>query len=233
MNNIAVVIPAAGSGRRMQSTIPKQYLTIKNKTVLEHTVQLLADIEQVTKIILVVNAQDSYIAQYQHHFPEKVTIVTGGQERVNSVLAGLHALNANEHNWVMVHDAARPCVLKSDILKLIDTCIGNQEGGILATPVRDTMKREQPQNDTLIPVVGKTEDRSGLWHALTPQMFMTNQLITAIEHGLLENKLITDEASAIELLQLPVRLIEADESNIKITRKSDLALAEFFLNRAI
>lgn len=232
MNNIAVVIPAAGSGRRMQSSIPKQYLTIKNKTVLEHTVQLLADIEQVTKIILVVSAQDPYIAQYKHHLSEKVAVVTGGQERVNSVLAGLHALNSNEYQWVMVHDAARPCVPKNDILKLIDTCISKQQGGILATPVRDTMKRAQPQSNTANPVVDKTEDRNGLWHALTPQMFLTEQLVTAIEQGLSQKKLITDEASAMELIELPVQLIEADESNIKITRKSDLALAEFFLSRA-
>lgn len=231
MNKIAVVIPAAGSGRRMQSTTPKQYLTIKNKTVLEHTVQLLSSIEQVSKIILVVSAQDNYIAEYEKHFSDKVSIVTGGQERVNSVLAGLHALNTHEYNWVMVHDAARPCVLKQDILKLIDTCLSNQQGGILATPVRDTMKRTLINNNMQIPLVDKTEDRNGLWHALTPQMFITEQLITAIEKGLSQNQLITDEASAIELAQLPVQLIEADECNIKITRKSDLALAEFFLSR--
>lgn len=231
MNKIAVVIPAAGSGRRMQSTTPKQYLTIKNKTVLEHTVQLLSSIEQVSKIILVVSAQDNYITEYEKHFSDKVSIVTGGQERVNSVLAGLHALNSHEYNWVMVHDAARPCVLKQDILKLIDTCLSNQQGGILATPVRDTMKRTLINNNMQIPLVDKTEDRNGLWHALTPQMFITEQLITAIEKGLSQNQLITDEASAIELAQLPVQLIEADECNIKITRKSDLALAEFFLSR--
>ncbi|MCU4676907.1 2-C-methyl-D-erythritol 4-phosphate cytidylyltransferase [Catenovulum sp. 2E275] len=228
---IAAIIPAAGVGKRMQANIPKQYLTINQISILEHTIRKLSQITNITQIVVVVSESDPFIKQLQTQLPAQVKLVTGGAERVYSVLAGLRSLDSERFQWCLVHDAARPCVLAEDIEKLIQSCLSCNVGGILATQVRDTMKRQLVNPHHNVAVIEKTENRDGLWHALTPQMFKTHELIAAIELGLAENKAITDEASAMELTNAEIRLIEGDASNIKITRASDLALAEYFLNR--
>ncbi|WP_031816771.1 IspD/TarI family cytidylyltransferase, partial [Vibrio parahaemolyticus] len=128
--------------------------------------------------------------------------------------------------WVLVHDAARPCVTLNDIDRLIDVCCAHPTGGILASPVRDTMKRANKENN-----IDHTVDREALWHALTPQMFKTQQLTRALADALQQGVAITDEASALEWLGETPALVQGSANNIKITQPEDLALAEFYLSR--
>jgi len=151
--------------------------------------------------------------------------VTGGKERVDSVLAGLKSSKAKEYDWALVHDAARPCVNNDDIQQLITKCFSRNEGGLLAYPVRDTMKRSVKNTED----VAETVNRDQLWHALTPQIYKRVQLITAIESGIFNQLTITDESSAIEAAGGISMLVAASSENIKITRPDDLAHASFIL----
>ncbi len=223
---IYCVIPAAGVGKRMQSDQPKQYLTIDDKTVIEHTVERLQTVDFIRQIVIAINPDDDYFAALPLAKNDRVVVVFGGDERVNSVLAGLKRISTNSEGsddaWVLVHDAARPNVTSQDIEKLVSQCLAQNQGGILATPVRDTMKR----GDKLI---SHTESREDLWHALTPQFFPLKHLIEALEQGVAAGLPITDEASAMEYQYHPVLLVEGRSDNIKITRPEDLALATFYL----
>ncbi len=220
---LAVVVPAAGVGKRMQAACPKQYLKIGQLTILEHTVLRLASHPNIDKIIIALGSEDEYFPATLLAQHSKIEIVNGGKERVDSVLAGLNIIDSEIYPWVLVHDAARPCVTLSDVDKLIDACIKNGLGGILATPVRDTMKSGTQH------LIKHTVERENLWHALTPQMFPTKQLKSAIEKALLGHAVVTDEASAIEFVGEKSQLIESSSENIKITRPDDLAFAEFIL----
>ncbi|GLX79665.1 2-C-methyl-D-erythritol 4-phosphate cytidylyltransferase [Thalassotalea insulae] len=224
-NPLAVVVPAAGVGKRMKTSCPKQYLKIAQSTILEHTVLKLLSHPRITQVIIALGEADEYFPDTQLANHTDVRIVTGGQERVDSVLAGLKAIDSSRFPWVLVHDAARPCVTLSDIEKLIDACLNAQQGGILALPVRDTMKRSEDS------MVTETVERDNLWHALTPQMFPSELLIQAIEQAISSGAMITDEASAIEFAGGQCQLVEGSSENIKITRPDDLALAEFILTK--
>lgn len=228
------IVPAAGVGKRMQANCPKQYLCINNETILSHTVMRLLSHPLISQVIVAVGANDQYFAESSLAHHKDIIRVTGGTERVDSVLNGLKAVDRNIYPWVLVHDAARPCVTHQDIDKLISECLTNDYGGILATPVRDTMKRgvqakdnAKDENITIL----NTVERDQLWHALTPQMYKTGELTRAIEQALENGGNITDEASAIEQAKLPSLLISASSENIKITQPNDLALAEFYLNK--
>ncbi|WP_100643738.1 2-C-methyl-D-erythritol 4-phosphate cytidylyltransferase [Alteromonas facilis] len=225
-----VIIPAAGVGKRMQADRPKQYLLINGKPILEHTLMRLLTHPQVSDIYLVVSDDDGYIDTIPSLSNARITRVSGGKERVDSVLNGLKALRRNNNNtsWVLVHDAARPCVTHADISRLISTVIVTDNGAILACPVRDTMKQSSKASPNMIE---STQPREHLWHALTPQMFLQNELLDAIEKALGENLPVTDEASAMELSGYPVTLVEGCTSNIKVTNPPDLALAEFYLSQ--
>ncbi len=143
------------------------------------------------------------------------------------MLSGLNYVSAQlPCEWVLVHDAARPCVTLNDIDRLIDVCCAHPTGGILASPVRDTMKRANKENN-----IDHTVDREALWHALTPQMFKTPQLTRALADALQQGVAITDEASALEWLGETPALVQGSANNIKITQPEDLALAEFYLSR--
>ncbi|SEL89327.1 2-C-methyl-D-erythritol 4-phosphate cytidylyltransferase [Colwellia chukchiensis] len=221
-----VVVPAAGVGKRMLTSCPKQYLTIANHTILEHTVQRLLSHEAIANVVIVLSAQDEYFATTSLANNQAVRTVIGGKERVDSVLAGLKSLDAAQQPWVLVHDAARPCVRHQDISRLIQYCLANDHGGILAMPVRDTMKQSQCGQK-----IAKTLVRSQMWHALTPQMFKTTELIQAISAALANNITITDESSAMEAFGYSSGLVNASGDNIKITQPEDLQLAEFILNQ--
>jgi 2-C-methyl-D-erythritol 4-phosphate cytidylyltransferase len=219
-------MPAAGVGKRMRASCPKQYLTIKNKTILEHTVQRLLSHEAVGHVVIALGENDEYFSTTSLINNENVTVVVGGKERVDSVLAGLKHLNAEHEHWVMVHDAARPCVQHQDLTKLISYCLENNHGGILATPARDTMKQA-----TSTGVIDKTLDRSQMWHALTPQMYKTAELTAAITQAITQNITITDESSAMEAFDHASGLVNGSSDNIKITQPEDLCLAEFILQQ--
>ena len=226
-DSIWAVVPAAGAGRRMSTNIPKQYLRLGEKTVLEHTLDTLLACPQLAGVVVALSADDGYWPDLQDRYsPERLEIVTGGTERCHSVLNGLAHLagKADTDDWVLVHDAARPCVRLSDIEKLIETLLATSDGGLLGVPVADTMKQVDG-NDRVTGTVA----REGLWHAYTPQMFRLGRLRTAMQHAIDNDLLVTDEASAMELAGYLPHMVQGQRDNIKITVPSDLELAAFYL----
>ncbi|WP_194208214.1 2-C-methyl-D-erythritol 4-phosphate cytidylyltransferase [Superficieibacter sp. 1612_C1] len=222
---VCAVVPAAGFGRRMQTECPKQYLSIGNKTILEHAVAALLAHPRVLRVIIAVTPGDTRFQQLPLANHPQITVVDGGSERADSVLAGLKA--AGDARWVLVHDAARPCLCQDDLNRLLALSETSRVGGILAAPVRDTMKRGEPGK----PAIAHTVDRNDLWHALTPQFFPRELLTDCLTRALDEGAVITDEASALEYCGFHPELIPGRADNIKVTRPEDLALAEFYLTR--
>jgi 2-C-methyl-D-erythritol 4-phosphate cytidylyltransferase len=226
LSQYSVVVPAAGIGKRMKTDCPKQYLCIAGKTIIEHTLTNLLEHSQVKRVIVVINPNDKLFDQLPIASHPSIEVVEGGQERYDSVLAGLNYLPDDEE-WVLVHDAARPCLAAPDLTALLQLAKQGSIGGILATPVRDTMKRAVNVRMNGQNIVKKTESRENLWHALTPQFFKLASLKKALNEAGKKKTDITDEASAIELLGEKVMLVEGCASNIKITQPEDLFLAEF------
>ena len=225
--SIIAIVPAAGVGRRMGAERPKQYLKINEETILEHTVHKLLSHSKIDKVVVVLGEKDPYFSRLLMAKNDNVFTVIGGEERADSVLAGINFVRDNEEvDWVMVHDAARPCINKRDIDSLIKASLNHPVGGILGVPVRDTMKRANLTGD-----IEHTVNRENLWHALTPQMFRIEQLATALEQALSKGAHITDEASAMEWFGLSPALVLGSAENIKITQPEDLALAEFYLTK--
>ena len=226
--NIWVIIPAAGVGRRMGANVPKQYLLLNDKPVIEYTLNIFDSCEWVSEIVIAISKEDEYWQSINCGVTKPVHKVEGGKERCDSVLNGLKYLQdkAQPNDWVLVHDAARPCLRKEDLALLLNTLQDHEVGGILAIQVRDTMKRSMINN-----TIKDTVERENLWHALTPQMFRFGLLMDSIESALNEDKMITDEASAIELAGFHPLLVEGHADNLKITRPEDLALAAFYLSQ--
>ena len=222
------VIPAAGVGTRMQADVPKQYLSINHKTILEYTLERFCSYPKIEGVVVAISGNDDVWNTMGISSHPKITVVEGGTERCHSVLNGLHMLSeqANSSDWVLVHDAARPCLRKEDIDRLIEVLAGHEVGGLLGLPVRDTMKRAD-----MSCIIQETVEREGLWHALTPQMFHLDILINSLENALSQERVVTDEAQAVELSGLRPVLVEGHPENIKITRNNDLALAELFLSQ--
>lgn len=225
-NTFTAVVPAAGIGKRMGAECAKQYLVIAGKTILEHTLGKLIAHPQIARVIVVIHPQDKQFSTLAIANSPWLTTVLGGEERSDSVLAGLHHVNTDEY-WVLVHDAARPCIHQKDLSKLFQLAEKGKTGGILATPVRDTMKRSNEMQQVL-----KTESRDNLWHAMTPQFFPLDELKTALQTAQLQKVAITDEASAIEFMGGRVNLVEGRASNLKITQAEDLQLATYYLTQA-
>lgn len=219
---VYAVVPAAGAGKRMGSLVPKQYLELAGRTVLEHTLWRLASHALIQKVVVSISAGDEYFDDLRARLPAKVSTALGGAERCLSVLSALHVLaaQARPDDWVMVHDAARPCVPVADLDRLLAALGDSEVGGILAAPVRDTLKRCDADGAIIA-----TVDRTRLWHALTPQMFRLGTLIRAIEAALAAGVIVTDEAQAIEGLGLTPRVVAGSADNLKITHPEDLALA--------
>lgn len=219
----ALVMPAAGIGKRVGADIPKQYLKVLDKTIIEHSLQPFLNHPEVKQVVVSIAENDQWFKQLPVAKHPKLSIVIGGKERVDSVLSALKSLD--EDCFVLVHDAARPCIHDSDINKLLDYVKNQRQGAMLAYRVRDTMKRGDDQQQ-----VQHTVDRDNLWHALTPQLFNNKQLINAIT-SIQDQHLITDEASAIEVAGGKVHLLEGRADNIKVTQAEDLLLAEFYLTK--
>ncbi|MBS0849495.1 2-C-methyl-D-erythritol 4-phosphate cytidylyltransferase [Citrobacter sp. JGM124] len=224
-SDVIAVVPAAGIGSRMQAECPKQYLKIGEQTILEHAVASLLAHPRIRQVLVAISPDDQYFTSLPLAQNPRVTTVTGGGMRAESVLAGLQAVNNAE--WVLVHDAARPCLHPDDLVRLLAITPSSKIGGILATPVRDTMKRSEPG----APLIAHTVERDDLWHALTPQLFPLELLRSCLLRALNEGATITDEASALEYCGFHPQLISARADNIKVTRPEDLALAEFYLTR--
>jgi 2-C-methyl-D-erythritol 4-phosphate cytidylyltransferase len=219
----------------MGNSRPKQYLTLHGKPILQHTLERLS-LARITRIVVCIAENDPYWETLQ--VPSSVIRVNGGTERCHSVLNGLQALQqqAQPDDWVLVHDAARPCVRPADIEKLMTQLADHPVGGLLAVPVRDTMKRAQAIASDSHPFWGEkglevveTVNREGLWHALTPQMFRLEVLAQALQSILARGELVTDDAQAMEKLGHRPVLIEGHADNLKITHPQDLSLAELYM----
>jgi len=226
---IWAVIPAAGIGRRMQSDIPKQYLELVDRPVIEHTINRLLSVKQVNGVVVSLQTDDPYWPQINILSDKPVIIAAGGEERCHSVMNALDVLSLQpdyqpDTTWALVHDAVRPCVSTCDINNLIELAAATESGGLLAVPVRDTMKRQDDEQR-----VESTVDRAGLWHALTPQLFACGKLYNALKSALAEGYLVTDESSAMEQAGHRPSLVQGSEDNIKITRPADLRLAELYM----
>ncbi|MBH0051112.1 2-C-methyl-D-erythritol 4-phosphate cytidylyltransferase [Pseudoalteromonas sp. SWYJZ19] len=220
---IAAIVPAAGVGSRMQHSAPKQYIQLAGKTILEHTLAKLSQLSQLRTIVVALSDSDPYFDELPT-LDKRIVRASGGKERADSVLNSLLFLAPNPPAWVLVHDAARPLVNISDIERLIDECIRADEGGILASKVKDTIKRGHTHALQTVP-------RDDLWQALTPQFFKYDELKNALQGALASGATITDEASAIEWAGKPVKLVAGRSDNIKITTPEDLDLAGFLLHK--
>jgi 2-C-methyl-D-erythritol 4-phosphate cytidylyltransferase len=223
-----VVVPAAGRGTRIGGEIPKQYLSMLGRPLIRHTLDRVAAHPRVTGLMIALADGDTRWPGWRELKGKPVHTCIGGGERADSVLAGLRALPADvrEKDWVLVHDAARPCLRRDDLDRLFDHGGAHDVGAILAAPVRDTLKRADAHGG----IVG-TEPRERLWRALTPQMFRRAALERALEADNAAGDRVTDEAMAMERLGLKPMLVEGAEDNIKVTTPADLALAEFLLAR--
>ena len=220
------VVPAAGVGKRMGASVPKQYLPLAGKTVIEVTLERLLTHPRVSGIMVAVSVDDGWWNDCSLSTHEKIMTVHGGAERCHSVLNALQALSttADENDRVLVHDAARPCVRHEDMSQLITQVGLSQDGGLLGVPVKDTMKKTDSRD-----VIVETLDRSCMWHAFTPQLFPLGILQTSLQSALDKNQLVTDEASAMEMAGCHPLMVEGNSDNLKITRPEDLALAAYYL----
>jgi 2-C-methyl-D-erythritol 4-phosphate cytidylyltransferase len=218
-------VPAAGSGRRFGADVPKQYLPLAGKPMIEHTLERLAACAEVAGLVVVLADGDAYWPGLTSVRGKPVRTATGAPERSGSVLSGLRALPADvaADDFVLVHDAARPCVAADDVAMLVARGIP-AGGALLAAPVRDTLKRGNGERR-----VAATEPRESLWRALTPQLFRRGELTRALEAAEADGVAVTDEAMAMERIGARPLLVEGAEDNIKVTTAADLALAAYLL----
>jgi 2-C-methyl-D-erythritol 4-phosphate cytidylyltransferase len=220
------VVPAAGRGSRMQADRPKQYLDCGGKPVLELTLSRLLAWPQLELVAVALASDDNYFDSLSISAEPRLLRCQGGEQRADSVLAGLRALAdvASPRDWVLVHDAARPCIRLAELDKLARELRDEEVGGLLALPISETVKQADESDH-----VDQTLDRARLWLAQTPQMFRYGALAEAL-HAVSEKGLnLTDEAAAIERAGLQPRLVTGSISNIKITHPQDLALAQYWL----
>lgn len=227
LNKYIAIVPAAGVGSRMQADKPKQYLSLLGKTILEHTVDRLLTHPQIDEVLVAISASDDYFSQTSLLDNPRVTQVLGGKERCDTVLNALEHLKQNGYQGkVLVHDAARPNIQLDDLTNLMEKSEVHPVGAILASKVKDTMKRSDMSAN-----IKSTVSRVNLWHALTPQMFDCEALRLALRSALDQNQLVTDEASAMELLGEYPALVEGRADNIKVTQPEDFALMKFYLSQ--
>ena len=218
------IVPAAGSGSRMKSGQPKQYLPLLGQPLIRHSLAALCAAPVIDRVYVVLSVGDQAWDRHDWRpFGDRlVPLFCGGASRADSVLNGLRAIadDTSESDWILVHDAARPCLAPWHIETLVRELGHDEVGGILAVPVADTLKREDSTHR-----VAATVPREGLWQAQTPQMFRYVMLKRALESA----RDVTDEASAIEAMGLRPRLVRGDPTNLKVTFPLDLHLAEWIL----
>ena len=231
------IIPAAGTSQRMSHAVgeqtPKQYLPLGTTTVIEASLSCFLKHPKICGIIVTLNENDQHWDNIDLTGNEKIHTVVGGNTRTESVqnaVSYLDNMPVKGNDFILVHDAARPCLRFGDLETLIAELKEEKVGGILAAPVSDTLKLADVHNQDSY-LVTKTLDRSNIWRAFTPQMFRVKYLKKALNHCEKNSIPVTDEASAIEILDLPVKLIQGHSDNIKITHQEDLQLAEVILNK--
>lgn len=227
-SRLAAVVPAAGRGSRMGAAIAKQYLPLVGKTIIEHTLEALLALPQLPRIYVALAADDDQFQRLPLAADPRITTVIGGAERADSVAAALDQLLADGYDWALVHDAARPCITPSEIEALVARANALGHGAIVASRVRDTMKRAHAGSEQ----IAETVSRADLWHALTPQLFPARMLAEAITAAAAAGVAVTDEASAMEWRAQPVALVAGSRWNIKVTEPEDLTLAALWLSGA-
>jgi len=221
------IIPAAGISQRMGTAVPKQYLPLANTTVIEASLNNFLQHPKITGVIVALHANDQYWKKLSVTKNEKIHTVVGGNSRAESVHNAIQYLEntpVKDRDFVLVHDAARPCLRRADLELLMQELEQDEVGGILASPMSDTLKVGEKHADS-VNVVSKTLDRENVWRAYTPQMFRFNTLKKALAHCGKKDIKVTDEASAVEHLGLQVKLVKGQSDNIKITHAEDLELA--------
>ncbi len=226
---IWAVVPSAGTGQRMRQSIPKQYLELNGRAVIEHTMAVLLSESRISKIIVCVAKDDKFWEHLDCSKDPRVETTIGGATRAESVLNGINQLNdtEDERDWVLVHDAARPCLSTALLGSFIDQLQKDKVGGILAVPSKDTVKQaaNNERNE-----IESTLERERIWYAQTPQMFRFDLLKKALNYGVERRLNITDESSAIEMAGYRPKLIAGDVRNLKVTTPEDLEIASL-LNR--
>jgi len=229
--NFYALIPAAGSGSRMGGNIEKQYLPLNSVPMIAHAMMVLAREPRLSKIFVVLSPTDKRWNNYEWQgWEERIEVLRcGGATRAETVLNGLQAMATQcvADDWVLVHDAARPCLPDELLGKLLDEVTDDPVGGLLAVPVADTLKRAAANRESGARAEA-TVPRAGLWQAQTPQMFRHGRLVEALRAA---GSDMTDEASAIEQLGLQPRLVESDSRNLKVTYPQDLELAGLILGK--
>jgi 2-C-methyl-D-erythritol 4-phosphate cytidylyltransferase len=220
-----VVMPAAGAGRRFGGALPKQHWPLASSTVLEVALQPFIADARCAAIALALDPESARDSALRSRLPSRVVTVAGGRERSDSVLNGLEALaGAAASDWVLVHDAARPCLSARDLDSLLLAGAAHSDGALLAAPVADTLKHADAKRQC-----ERTVERAGLWRALTPQMFRLGALQSALRAARESGRMPTDEAQAMEWQGAAALLVEAADANVKITNREDLAVAEAIL----
>jgi 2-C-methyl-D-erythritol 4-phosphate cytidylyltransferase len=226
MSRYLAVIPAAGTGSRLGGSLPKQYLAIGDRPLLYYAIARLCTHPAVDRIYVILASDDRRFETYDWKpFAAKLEpLYVGGDSRAATVLHALEALSSQAHvdDWILVHDAARPCLSAHMLDRLIGEIGEDHSGGLLAVPVADTLKRADDDRRSI-----RTESRAGLWQAQTPQMFRYDLLLRALQSCDLGQA--TDEAAAVEALGLKPKLVQSDATNLKVTHARDLALAELIL----
>jgi 2-C-methyl-D-erythritol 4-phosphate cytidylyltransferase len=225
---VRALLPAAGQSVRFGGTTPKQYVQLLGKPVLARSIEAVRQHPAVAAVTVVLAPNDSvYDELVRPAFPE-VSTTTGGDSRAQSVLNGLQYIRSiDEHcEWVLVHDAARPCLEAASLADLMSHGLASEHGAILAIPVSDTLKRQQEPGR-----IGRTLNRSGLWAAQTPQLFALDALISAMQAAVGSRIPPTDEAEAMERAGFHPLLVQGSSRNVKLTCADDLPLAELILGR--
>ncbi|QLG88433.1 2-C-methyl-D-erythritol 4-phosphate cytidylyltransferase [Chitinibacter bivalviorum] len=235
MKKIALV-PAAGSGSRMASATPKQYLDLLGQPLIAHTLRALLGATEINQVVVVISPEDEWWASYDWSallgdLSRLLVLRVGGASRAESVMNGLAALDVPDDSWVLVHDAARPCLTSAQVSQMITQLEYDAVGGILAVPVADTLKVAASEYDQHGHAqIERTTPRAGLWQAQTPQMFRRGELLAALQDALPQHvNDITDEASALERLGKTPKLIMGSPWNLKVTYPQDLQLAGLLL----
>lgn len=234
--HIWAIIPAAGIGARMNSDIPKQYVKIEDKSILEYSINRFLEHSKIYKVVVALSPNDTYWEDLPYKDNPRVLTTTGGKDRVDSVKAALSFIlenggaenEATDADWVMVHDAARPCLSSRHIDDLITSKSTSPDGAILAVGAIDTIKQANKRQ-----TIEKTIDRETVWLAQTPQFFPLRSLSHAIDNALIEGQTITDEASAMEFAGYHPSLVIGSRKNLKITEQEDLLLASIWLSHGI
>jgi 2-C-methyl-D-erythritol 4-phosphate cytidylyltransferase len=224
MTEFYALVPAAGFGARMGNELPKQYLPLAGQPMIAHALNTLCSSPDISVVFVVLAPDDKQFHTYDwSRFGDKLqTLFCGGEKRSDTVLNGLIASELEPDDWVLVHDAARPCLNQAHLTRLIAELRDDAVGGILAVPVADTLKLADDKGR-----IARTEERAGLWQAQTPQMFRAGLLTQALQ----ASPQVTDEAAAIEALGLHPKLVLGEPTNFKVTYPQDMLLAELLLTQ--